>query len=299
MPEPVLRTSLVDRVYQHLTAQIACKSLKVGDRLNSRQIASELSVSRTTVNKAIELLISDGWVSVDESRHTIVVARPRKLKIHEETEFDFANQTDASYELLLERILRGEFGPGEIIKERPLAIELGVNPATLRRAAEWLCRDGLLERLPRRGWRITLLTPNDIRETYDIRLLLEPVAISGAVLSITEDELDELEEDTKRLIDLGEKATVFDRRDADYQFHQKLCQASRKRILAETLEPLIRKVLLITTVGFRYGRASRSFEEHETILAAIRKRDEKSAIKSMKAHLRNAKKFNVEVWDNR
>lgn len=297
MPEPVARQSLVDKVYQHLTAQIACKQLDVGDRLNSRQIATQLHVSRTTVNKAVERLVSDGWVGVDESRHTIVVALPRRLKIHEESEFEFANQTDTAYEQLLDRILRGEFGIGDVLKERPVASEMGFNPATLRRAAEWLSRDGLLERLPRRGWRVTLLTVTDIRETYSIRLLLEPLIMSGVVHCMTDDQIDELEADTRRLIDMGEKATVFDRRNADYYFHQKLCEASGKRILAKTLDPLIRKVLLITTVGFRYGRASRSFEEHEKILAAIRSRDEKAAINSIKAHLRNAKKFNLEVWE--
>lgn len=299
MPEPAPRQSLVDRVFQHLMAQIACRQLEVGDRLHSRQIASELEVSRTTVNKAIERLIADGWVDVDGSRHTIVVARPRKLRIHEESEFEFANQTDTAYELLLERVLRGDFGPGDTIKERPLAAELNVNPATLRRAAEWLCRDGLLERLPRRGWRVSMVSPADIRETYDIRLLLEPRVISSAVQRISESVLDDLQEDTQRMINMGETATVYDRRNADYKFHKTLCEASGKRILSETLEPLIRKVLLITTVGFRYGRSSRSFEEHGQIIAALRARDEKSAIKSLKAHLRHAKKFNVEVWDSR
>ena len=106
-------------------------------------------------------------------------------------------------------------------------------------------------------------------------------------------------EDTQRLIDLGEQATVYDRRDADSQFHQKLCQASGNRILAETLEPLIGKVLLITTVSFRYGRASRSFEEHKVVLEALRKRDEKDAVKAIKSHLRNAMKFNAAIWERR
>ena len=98
---------------------------------------------------------------------------------------------------------------------------------------------------------------------------------------------------------VGEKATVFQRREADYNFHQKICQASGMRVLAVTMEPLIRKVLLITTVAFRYGRASRSFEEHQQILAALRQRDEKAAVKALKLHLRNARKFNSAIWDPR
>lgn len=299
MSEPLPRESLADKVYQYLKTQLANRQRAVGDRLNARQIAVELDVSRTTINKAIERLIEDGLVKVNESRHPVVATLPAKLKIHDTNEFEFSNQTDSTYEILLEKILRGDLGPGEIVKERPLAIDLGVNPATLRRAAEWLRGDGLLERLPRRGWRVSLLSPRDIRDAFDIRLLLEPRAVTEAVHWITEDDLDHLEEEADRLINLGESATVYERREADSRFHQTICQASGNRMLTETLEPLIRKVLLITTVSFRYGRASRSFEEHKIVIKAMRDRNEKEAAKHIKAHLRNAKKFNAELWDRR
>lgn len=297
MTEPVQRVSLAERVYQHLKAQLAGRELNIGDRINARQIAVELSVSRTTVNKAIESLVADGLVAADASRHPVVAALPAKLKVYESPQFEFLNQTESTYELLLERMLRGDFGPGDIIKERRLAMELGVNPATIRRAAEWLRNDGLLERLPRRGWRVVLLTPRDLRDAYEIRMLLEPLAVAGAVQRISTQELDELTAQTDRLIALGEKATVYDRREADHRFHKAICGASGNRTLSAILEPLIRRILLITTVGFRYGRSMRSFEEHRGILEAIQSRNEKESVRRMKCHLRNAMKFNAEVWE--
>ncbi|MEX2172122.1 MAG: GntR family transcriptional regulator [Pirellulales bacterium] len=297
MAEPVQRQSLTEKIYQHMKTRLAGRQLKVGDRVNARQIAVDLDVSRSTVNKVIERLIEDGWVKTDASRHAVVVALPPRLAVHEASEFEFANQTDSTYEFLLERILHGDYGPGEVIKERRLAMEIGVNPATIRRAAEWIHKDGLLERLPRRGWRVTLLSPRDLKDAYQIRLLLEPLSLSSAIHRITDQEIEDLSQQTERLIALGELATVYDRREADYQFHRVLSTASGNRILAETLEPLIRKVMLITTVGFRYGRATRSFEEHREILKAIRKRDEKAAIHQVKAHLRNAMRFNAGIWE--
>ncbi|MCC6492793.1 MAG: GntR family transcriptional regulator [Pirellulales bacterium] len=299
MAEPIHRQSLTEKVYQHLKVQLARRALKVGDRVNARQIANDLNVSRTTANKAIDQLISDGLVTTDDSRHPVVAALPARLKVHRESAFEFLNQTDSTYELLLERLLRGAFGPGEVIKERPLAIEIGVNPATVRRAAEWLRTEGLLERLPRRGWRVTLLTPRDLKDVYEIRLLLEPMAITSAVHRITEQQLDDLEQQTQRLIELGERATVYDRREADHYFHKAISEASGNAILASTLDPLIRKALIVTTVGFRYGRAARSFEEHREILAALRARDEATSVKRVKAHLRNAMKFNAEIWERK
>ena len=297
MAEPLANQSLADKVFQHLKAQLANRSYKVGDRLNARQIAADLNVSRSTAIKAIDRLIADQFVKTDDSRHPIVAAVPTKLRIHEAKPFEFSNQTDSTYELFLERLLRGELSPGEVIKERPLAIEMGVNPATIRRAAEWLRGDGLLERLPRRGWRVSMLSARDMSDSFEVRLLLEPRVVAEAVRRIAEEELDQMEGDTDRLIDMGEKATVFDRRSADQQFHRGLCQASGSRTMMDILDPLISKLLLITTVGFRYGRSSQSFEEHRTVLKAIRERDEKAAVKAIKSHLRSAMKFNLEIWD--
>ena len=291
------RPSLTDKVHQHLITQFAGGEVKVGDRLNPRQISLDLDVSRTTVMKAIDRLADEGWVETGESRHPVVAKLPTKLKVVQPAEFQFSNQTDSCYELLLECVLQGDLAPGEIIKERPIALEMGMNPATVRRAAEWLRNDGLLERIPHRGWRVTLLTLRDLRDAYEIRVLLEPLAIEAAVNRITDEDLQHWEEDTRRLIDLGEQATVFDRREADYRFHEAVANNSGNRVLAETLKPLIRKILLVTTVGFRFGRASRSFEEHEAILGALKKRDEKEAVKLMKKHLRNAIKFNAEIWE--
>lgn len=297
MNEPIQRQSLAETVYEHLKSKLAGHELDVGDRINARQFAIEFGVSRTTVNKAIERLASDGWVKSDASRHSIVAALPAQLKVFESQQFAFSNQTDSTYELLLERILHGGFGLGEVIKERRLAMEIGVNPATIRRAAEWLHRDGLLERLPRRGWRVTLLSPRDLKDAYHIRMLLEPIAVSGAVQRITNEELLALTEQSDRLISLGEQATVYDRREADHQFHKTICVASGNRMLCEIIVPLIYRVLLVTTVGFRYGRSIRSFEEHRGILEALEERNEVEAVRRMKAHLRNAMKFNAEIWE--
>jgi DNA-binding GntR family transcriptional regulator len=297
LSEAIQRQSLAEKVYQHLKAKLAGRELGVGDRINARQFAVEFGVSRTTVNKAIERLASDGLVTTAQAGHPVVSTLPAKLKVFETPQFAFSNQTDSTYELLLERVLRGDFPPGELLKERRVATEIGVNPATIRRAAEWLCRDGLLERLPRRGWRVNLLSPRDLKDAFQIRLLLEPIALKRAVHRISAEELDVLSEQTNYLIALGEQATVYDRREADHHFHKVICAASGNRMLCDIIDPLIRRVLLVTTVGFRYGRSMRSFEEHRKILESLHKRDEAESVKHLKAHLRHSMQFNAEMWE--
>ncbi len=52
----------------------------------------------------------------------------------------------------------------------------------------------------------------------------------------------------------------------------------------------------MTTVGFRYGRISRSFEEHKEILRALRRREPAEVTRWLKAHLKAAMTFNITAW---
>ena len=292
----ISRQLLADHVYQYLVGQLTAHSLPIGSHVNALVIAEELSISRTTVNKAVARLIEDGFVRPDGRSRPVVVGYPSPRPVRAVVSFSFANQTEQTYEALLEGILRGNYHPGEILKERRLARELGVNPVTIHRAAERLDSDGLLERRRRRGWQVVKLRVGDLREIYRIRLMLEPLGVPKATARISEATLDELEQEADGLIAQGEQSSVYERRQADYRLHRSLYEASGNRILGETLDPLIRKALLMTTVGFRYSRISRSLEEHKEILLALRRRDPVEVVRRLKAHLKAAMAFNITAW---
>jgi DNA-binding GntR family transcriptional regulator len=299
----IRRESLTDHVHRYLLARLASRGVPIGAHLNALPIAEELSVSRTTVNKAIARLVESGLVRPDGGRRPVLVAYPIAARGRQEdagsAAFHFANQTEQTYEAILERILQGDFRPGEALKERRLAKELGVNPVTTHRAAERLCGDGLLVRLRRRGWQVVSPRRDDVREIYRIRLLLEPTAFAQAVIRVSEATLDALERETDRLSELGERSSIYDRRRTDYRFHRALLDASGNRVLTETLDPLVRKAHLITHVKFRKSSVVRSLAEHKAILEALRRRDPRATAKQLRAHLRAALKHNIEVWDDR
>ena len=116
MNEGITRQSLAGTVFDHLCARLARRDIKIGDRINARKIAAELSVIRTTVNKAIERLTKAGWVKPDHGRHPTIVAVPPEQQVEGPVMFEFANQTDTAYELLLDRIVQGKLTPGSIVE---------------------------------------------------------------------------------------------------------------------------------------------------------------------------------------
>ncbi|HLJ48542.1 MAG TPA: GntR family transcriptional regulator [Bryobacteraceae bacterium] len=75
-----------------------------------------------------------------------------------------------------EMIVRGEFSPGERIREIPLSERLGVSRTPLRLVLERLEHEGLLEARPTVGFVVREFTIQDILDTIELRGVLEGTA---------------------------------------------------------------------------------------------------------------------------
>lgn len=282
MASTISRQLLSDQIYEYLLAELAFGRLPIGSNLNSLKIAEELDVSRTPVDRAITRLVGAELVRYDENRQPVVVALPSKASTNKAA-FEFTNQTDRAYNALLDKIIRRELEPGQTINEAPIAQELRLNRTSIHRAAERLHADGLLLRLPRRGWQIVCLNQSDASEIHLMRQLLEPIVVENVVKHIDQVTLDELMRETDKMLTKGENADPLERRLIDLKFHCTLSECSGHRMIAETLAPLFRKLILTMKLDDRV--VSQSYLEHKAILNAIIKRDKKKAVKAMNDHL--------------
>lgn len=69
-------------------------------------------------------------------------------------------------------IIRGDYAPGESLREIPLAEFFGVSRSSVREAMRLLERDGVIVIEPRRGARVSKLTAAEMVEVYQIRAVL-------------------------------------------------------------------------------------------------------------------------------
>ena len=83
---------------------------------------------------------------------------------------------DRAYAALRERILSGDLSHHAKLRQEDLAAELGVSRTPVREALGRLAADGLVELLPNRGARVADVTPEDMRASYEARLVVEPAA---------------------------------------------------------------------------------------------------------------------------
>lgn len=81
---------------------------------------------------------------------------------------------------LRQMIISGELAAGERLAEIPTAEQLGVSRMPVRIAFRTLEQEGLLSKLPRRGYRVREVTAEEIDGAVEVRGVLEGLAASQA-----------------------------------------------------------------------------------------------------------------------
>ena len=87
---------------------------------------------------------------------------------------------EAALAELRDSILSGELAPGAPLRLEELAERLGMSISPVREAVRRLESLGLAVHIPHRGARVSELALDDLRDTYEVRLVLEPLAVRRA-----------------------------------------------------------------------------------------------------------------------
>jgi len=88
-----------------------------------------------------------------------------------------ATRTQWVDDRLRDAILAGELVPGTPLRAEELAARWSVSPTPVREAFQRLAAVGFVEIRPQRGARVAEASLRDVEEVYELRLLLEPVAL--------------------------------------------------------------------------------------------------------------------------
>ena len=202
---------------------------------------------------------------------------------------------EAAAEELRMRILSGALQEGAQLRQEILAAELGVSRIPLREALRLLEGEGLVTIVPHRGAVVSVLSPDEIGELFDLRLLIEPDLIRHAVPHMGPDDLREAE------FTLAGYKAALEQRDVgawgrlNTRFHLALYRpAGRPRsvALAQTLldqtDRYTRMQLLLTEGQLR------AQQEHEGLLTACRRGEVEQAGSLLALHIRDAGRSLIE-----
>lgn len=150
----------------------------------------------------------------------------------------FKSLSDEVCKWLRNAILSGRYMHGERIVEQDLATELGVSRGPIRTALRQLNDEGLVTLLPRRGARVVMLSPDDVRETVAIRAALEPVAVRFLLERQDPELLRPLEASVQRLHEAAAQGDWASAVREDMHFHALVYELCGQRRLLRIWESL-------------------------------------------------------------
>jgi DNA-binding GntR family transcriptional regulator len=184
-------------------------------------------------------------------------------------------------------ILNGDLAPGTRLNQAQLARRFGTSRIPMRDALARLEQDGLVEIDARRGARVRELTIDDVSEIYDMRQLLEPLAVRLSVGALTDESI-------RRLTYLSEAMDAASSdpnagRPARRAFYEELYALSGRARLAAAIMRLRDEV---TRYHVMEGASSR--HAHADLRRAIKNRDAEAAAAIVERHLLHARDDLIE-----
>jgi GntR family transcriptional regulator, rspAB operon transcriptional repressor len=230
----------------------------------------------------------DARTTTSRPRSADDVTRTLRVSLEDSDPDNHLQIKEIVYRRLVRAIVELELRPGQQLRERQLAEQLGVSKTPIREAFVRLEKEGLVTIAPYRGAIVRGYTPADIREIYELRELLEGFCARRAAMQINDADEADLRGNVRRSRALLESGSTEDIPALFDQFDRILYrQAAGHRIgglLVELDLHLERLGYLTIDVP---GRLDASVQQHEQILLAITKRDPVAAEAACREHIRS------------
>ena len=200
------------------------------------------------------------------------------------------SRVDSAYRRIKDEILNNRMPPGFQSPEPELAARFGMSRTPVREALIRLQSEGLVELIPRRGVRVLPISPNDMREIYELLTILEPEAAADLAKNRpTEMSLSSLEASTKDMEDALQVDDLARWAAADDEFHRELLRAKGNKRLSDFVNILLDQAHRARMVTLRLReKPVRSTADHRAILSAIAEGDAKAARTLFREHRERA-----------
>ena len=198
--------------------------------------------------------------------------------------FSAGTAEEEAYRHVLGGIRTGRFQPGTRLIPEDIANEIGMSRMPVREAFRRLSTEGLVLIRPNRGCVVAGLTTEEIYEVFEMRSVLEALAVRLATSRLTAEAFSELDRLLLRMRRSGQGADDWVTRHRE--FHEYLCSFSQRPKLIRqiawlhvTIEPYLR-------IWFHHADKPLSADEdHRAIIQALMTGDASVAEAAVEKHI--------------
>jgi DNA-binding GntR family transcriptional regulator len=193
-------------------------------------------------------------------------------------------------DLVRAALVAGDMRPGEVYSVPALAAELGVSGTPVREALLDLAKDGLLEPVRNKGFRVTTLSDEDLDAIYRVRELLEVPSLVDVHATATPADLTRLRAVCRRIEQAAAAGDLSGYLAADRDFHLGMLGLTGNSRLVEIVSSLRSQTRLFGLPPLVAKKAlGASAREHRTLLSLLAQDDLPAAQELMSRHLRHTR----------
>lgn len=203
------------------------------------------------------------------------------------------------YNILKNEICTGKIKPGEWLQEKEISNRLNVSRSPIREALRLLVGDGLALEIPNKGVFVKEFCENDIKEIFEIRVLLESYALRKFGENFTKEQTDELNNIIKKLeIEFNNNdIELYTKYDKD--LHYQIIKLGGNSLIETTYRQIKTMISPFRSYAL-YGkeRFIESLAEHKKLVNYIISNDIDNAILINNKHLKHAMQSIIDYLNN-
>jgi DNA-binding GntR family transcriptional regulator len=199
-------------------------------------------------------------------------------------------------------IIKGEYQPGQRLKEEEISSRLDISRPPVREAFKLLEAEGLIMRRPRRGVFVSEMTAKDVWEAYTLKATLYEMAIELALNNITDFQISELESSVKKMEDCAnsDPLNLLDYQEHHQEFHDRIMLISGNERLKKISASIHLQVCRFSYKSLQdRDHLNASIRYHRKIITALKKKDTPMACKLMKDHVLEALDVLLDMFDSK
>jgi len=192
------------------------------------------------------------------------------------------------YEQLRSELFDFRLLPGDRFSEIEVAERTGTSRTPVRQALYRLHREGFLEVKPRSGWEVKPLNFEQLDALYELRIVIEQAAIKRLASLGPEQLKATLRPLEERWIVAPRKrsASVTEVAAWDEDFHCSLVAAAKNAEFSRVHWDVTERIRVVRRLDFtKPARIRATYEEHSSILRALRQGSFEDAAKKLAVHI--------------
>ena len=181
--------------------------------------------------------------------------------------------TDQILTQLRQDIVDCRYDANALITEGEVSERFQVSKTPAREALNFLCQEGLVEKLPHRGYLVKGFSMRELENLFQFRCILESAAVDIAIAEASDAELAEVRHLAERRVLPGGLEPYLEYSRLNFDFHMALARLSRNPILVSTLNNVLNQLRRALTLDWKCADVNVLLQGHCALIDAIQKRD--------------------------